>query len=211
MLVNRDLVSKDKQPKNLTDLLESRWKGRIGIAKPLFGTTATHATCLWLAWGPDKTKTFFRALKANGLNVYSGNKQVAQAVGSGEIAVGLTDTDDAVGEIEAGRPVAIVYPDRQADELGTLFIPNTLSILKGAPDAKAAVDLAGYLLSPEIEANLADGPSAQIPLNPKTRLKIQKKPRIETPESVHPMSIDWENAVNSWEATANFLSKEFAG
>ncbi len=60
-----------------------------------------------------------------------GNKQVAQAVGSGQIAFGLTDTDDAIGEIDAGNPVAIVYPDREADGLGTLFIPNTLAILKG--------------------------------------------------------------------------------
>ena len=65
----------------------------------------------------------------------SGNKQVASAVGSGQLALfGLTDTDDAIGEIEAGRPVAIIYPDRgETGELGTLFIPNVLAIPKGAP------------------------------------------------------------------------------
>ena len=47
------------------------------------------------------------------MQVLSGNKQVATAVGSGQIAFGLTDTDDAMGEIDAGSPVAIVYPDRE--------------------------------------------------------------------------------------------------
>ena len=47
---------------------------------------------------------FFRDLKANGVQVLSGNKQVATAVGSGQIAFGLTDTDDAMGEIDAGQP-----------------------------------------------------------------------------------------------------------
>ena len=211
LLVNRDLVPEDQRPKGLADLADPRWKGKIGIAKPLFGTTATHATCLYTVWGADKTKGYFRSLKANGVKVYSGNKQVAQAVGNGEIAIGLTDTDDAIGEVEAGRPVAIIYPDRKANELGTLFIPNTLSIMKGAPDQKAASQLAGHLLSPEVEGRLADGPSAQIPLNPKTRGKVQKAPRIETPETVHPMKVDWEAAVESWEETAKFLTEEFAG
>ena len=98
------------------------------------------------------------------MQVLSGNKQVATAAGSGQIAFGLTDTDDAMGEVEAGSPVAIVYPDRKPDELGTLFIPNTLAIIKGAPHPKAARALADHLLSPEVEAALANGPSAQIPL-----------------------------------------------
>ncbi len=42
-----------------------------------------------------------------------GQQAGRQAVGSGQIAFGLTDTDDAMGEIDAGSPVAIVYPDRQ--------------------------------------------------------------------------------------------------
>src|SRR5581483_1520065 len=116
------------------------------------------------AWGDEKAKAYFKNLKANGLQVLSGNKQVATAVGSGQIAFGLTDTDDAMGEIDAGSPVAIVYPDREPDQLGTLFIPNTLAIIKGAPHPEAARALADHLLSPEIEAALANGPSAQIPL-----------------------------------------------
>jgi hypothetical protein len=51
------------------------------------------------------------------------NNQVAQAVGSGQVAFSLTDTDDAVGMIAAGSPVAIIYPDRRAREVGTLASP----------------------------------------------------------------------------------------
>ena len=61
-----------------------------------------------------KARRYFRDLKANGVQVFSGNKQVATAAGSGQIAIGLTDTDDAMGEIDAGSPVSIIYPDREA-------------------------------------------------------------------------------------------------
>jgi iron(III) transport system substrate-binding protein len=207
LIVNTKLVPEAERPRGIRDLLDPRWKGKIGIAKPLFGTTATQAACLFAAWGDDKARQFFRDLKANDVQVLSGNKQVATSAGSGQIAFGLTDTDDAMGELEAGSPVAIVYPDRKPDELGTLFIPNTLAIIKGAPHPDAARALADYLLSPEVEGSLANGPSAQIPLLQTTTASA----RVETPKTVHAMEVDFEAAAKAWKRTAEFLAAEFAG
>jgi iron(III) transport system substrate-binding protein len=162
LIINTKLVADADRPKGIKDLLNPKWKGKIGIAKPLFGTTATHAACLFAVWGDQKARSFFLDLKANGVQVLAGNKQVAVAAGSGEIALGLTDTDDAIGEIDVGSRVSIVYPDREPDGIGTLFIPNTLAITKGAPHLQAAQALADHLLSPEVETTLATGPSAQI-------------------------------------------------
>ena len=161
LIVNTKLVAEADRPKGIKDLLDPKWKGKIGIAKPLFGTTATHAACLFAAWGDEKAKGYFRDLKANGVQVLSGNKQVATAVGAGQIAFGLTDTDDAMGEIDAGSPVAIVYPDRKPGELGTLFIPNTLAIIKGAPHPKAAAGPGRP--SPEPRDRGGAGPRAERP------------------------------------------------
>jgi iron(III) transport system substrate-binding protein len=206
LLVNTRVVAEAERPRGIQDLLDPRWKGKTAIAKPLFGTTATHAACLFAAWGREKAKTYFTDLKANGVQVLSGNKQVAQAVGSGQVAFGLTDTDDAMGELAAGSPVALVYPDRQEGELGTLFIPNTLAIIKGAPHLAGAEALANHLLSPEVEAALANGPGAQIPL-------LQSTPtpaRVETPRTVHAMAVDFELAATLWDEVAEFLADQFA-
>ncbi len=206
LIVNTKTVSEADRPKGLADLVNPRWKGKIGIAKPLFGTTATQAACLFAAWGEDKARAFFRDLKANGVQVFSGNRQVATAAGSGQIAFGLTDTDDANGEIESGSPVAIIYPDREPDQLGTLFIPNTLAMMKGAPHADAARQLADLIVSPEVETELAQGQSVQIPL-----LKSTKKPaQVETPATVHAMNVDFQAAVKEWDKAAVFLTSEFA-
>ena len=207
LLVNTERVPPDARPKSIHDLTNPKWKGTIGFAKPLFGTTATHAACLFAAWGPEKAKAYFRALKANGAQVLSGNKRVAQAVGSGDLAFGLTDTDDAMGEVDAGRPVAIVYPDREPQELGTLFLPNTLAVIKGCPDPVAAERLVNDLLGPEVESTLAIGPSAQIPLNPAVTVKA----KVETPRTVTPMAADWDKAVDLWDEAMSFLAAEFAG
>jgi iron(III) transport system substrate-binding protein len=208
ILVNTQLVPNvGDYPKSIRDLTATKWKGKIGIAKPLFGTTATHAVCLFDAWGAEGAKAYFRALKANDAQVLAGNKTVATAVGAGRIALGLTDTDDALGEIAAGSPVAIVYPDQAEGELGTLFIPNTLAVIAKAPDRAAAERLANFLLSPEVEAKLAAGPSGQIPLNPAVRVKAQ----VATPATVRPMAVDFEKAAERWDEAAAFLLEEFGG
>lgn len=206
LLVNTDLVPAADRPRGIADLVDPKWKGKIGIAKPLFGTTATHATCLFSVWGDPKAEKYFRDLRTNEVQVLSGNKQVATAVGAGRIAFGLTDTDDAMGEIAAGSPVAIVYPDREPDQLGTLFIPNTIAIIKNGPHPEAARRLADQILSAEVENELAAGPSAQIPL-----LKGSAPSRIETPATVHPMAVDFEAAAGIWNRVARFLAAEFAG
>lgn len=207
LIVNTKLVAEADRPRGIRDLLDPKWKGKIGIAKPLFGTTATQAACLFAAWGDEKAKDFYRKLKANGVQVVSGNKQVATGVGSGQFAFGLTDTDDAMGEVEAGSPVAIVYPDRGPNELGTLFIPNTVAIIKGARNIEPARALADYLLSPEVEAALAVGPGAQIPLLTSTKAPA----RVETPKTVHAMAADFEAAAKLWDRVAAFLADEFGG
>jgi iron(III) transport system substrate-binding protein len=207
LIVNTELVPEADRPDSIQDLLDPKWKGKIAIAKPLFGTTATHAACLFAAWGEEKARKFFEDLKANDVQVLSGNRQVAADVAAGRLAFGLTDTDDALGVIEAGSPVAIIYPDRGEDDLGTLFIPNTLAKVKGAPHPEMADKLAGYLLAPEVETALANGPSAQIPLNP----KVEASARVETPRTVHAMTVDFEKAASLWELTvAPFLADTFA-
>jgi iron(III) transport system substrate-binding protein len=205
LLVNTKLVSEEERPTSIYDLTHEKWKGRIGMAKPLFGTTASHAACLFAALGEEAARKLFRDLKTNDIQILSGNKQVAQAVAAGQIAFGLTDTDDAIIEVDGAQPVTIVYPDREEDELGTLFIPNTVCILKNCPHPEAARKLVDYLLTPGVEAKLSQSRSAQIPLNP----EVEAQPRVETPKTVKAMRVDFAAAAAQWEQVAEFLRKEF--
>ncbi|MCG8448919.1 MAG: extracellular solute-binding protein [Pirellulales bacterium] len=205
ILVNTDLVPEESWPSSILDLTDSTWRGRVGLAKPLAGTTASHAACLFAVWGEKRAQEFFHAVKANA-RIMSGNKQVALAVAAGELAFGLTDTDDAMVELDNGRSVAIVYPDQAKEQLGTLFIPNTIALIEGAPRRESAEQLIDFLLSPTVERLLAAGPSAQIPLNP----EVGYQPRVESPHTIRAMAVDFEAAARHWNTAAEFLRQEFA-
>lgn len=206
LLVNTQALAEGQRPDSIYDLADERWKDKCGIAKPLFGTTATHVACLFAHLGEEKAQQLLTDLKANDVQVFPGNKQVAQAVSSGQIAFGLTDTDDAMGEINQGHPVEIVYPDQQEDGLGTLFIPNTLAIIKGSPHRDEARQLVDHLLTPEIEVELANGPSAQIPLNTEVDVEL----RVQTPRTVRAMQVDFYKAADLWDVAARAACDTFA-
>lgn len=216
LIVNTDLVSEAERPKSLLDLTEPKWKGKVAIAKPLFGTTATQAACLFEVMGSEKAKKFYTDLRANGVQVVPGNKQVAEAVAKGRVAMGLTDTDDAMIELEARRPVALVYTDRDGHpdfpRMGNLYIPNTLMIIKGSPNPEGARKLVDYLLNAEVEKRLAETAGWQIPMNPKVTANLPAA--IERPRgaggTVKPMEPDFSRAADLWDEVQNFLRNEFA-
>lgn len=216
LLINTKLVPVTERPETLLELTLPRWKDKVVMAKPQFGTTATQAACLFEVLGTERAEAFYRGLRDNGVRVVPGNKQVAEAVGRGEAAVGLTDTDDAIVEIEAGSPVAILFPDRaghaEFPRMGTLFLPNTVALIKGGPNPEGGKVLIDYLLSPAVEQRLAESASHQIPLNP--QVKAGLPPSIERPRdaggTVQAMAVDFDRAADLWDPVQAFLRDTFA-
>lgn len=212
LIVNTNLVPEADRPRSLLDLTAPTWKGKVAIAKPQFGTTATQAACLFEVLGPDAAKGFFRGLKANEVKVVAGNKQTARGVAAGDFAVGLTDTDDALIELNAGKPVALVFADAGGHSahprLGVLYIPNTVAVVRGSPNAAGARRLVDYLLRPETEARLAAGGGFQIPLNPHAKADLPAA--LVPPAKVKVMAVDWDRAADRWEEAQMFLRDEFA-
>jgi len=165
LIINTELVPPDKYPTSIFDLLAPSWQGpEIGIAYPLFGTTATHAAALYAALGPQEGHAYFDALQARGVRVVDGNSVVRDLVANGDLALGLTDTDDACSAIKKGAPVTAIFPDQESDALGTLVIPNTVALIAGAPHPEAGQALIDFLLHTETETAMIASGWSHVPL-----------------------------------------------
>jgi len=167
ILVNTDEVTPDRYPSSIYDLLDSTWPAdRIGIAYPMFGTTATQAAALYADLGPDAARAYFQGLADRGVRVVDGNSVVRDMVASGQLTFGLTDTDDACSAVERGDPVAIIFPDQGEGELGTLVIPNTVALIAGGPHPDEGRAFVDYIVSVETEQRLVEAGWSHVPVRP---------------------------------------------
>ncbi len=201
LIVNEARVPADAMPTSVEDLCDPRWKGQVGMAKPLFGTTATHAAALFSLQGPEAAQAFFKRLRDNEVVICAGNADVKDRVVAGELAFGWTDTDDAHLALLAGEKVKVVFPDQ--DGQGTLLIPNSVALIKGAPHSDEAKALIDALLSKDTEEALAVARSAQIPL----REGLERPAWI--PKSLKALAVDWEAAGTAFAAARTYLETEF--
>ncbi len=135
-------------PRSLLELTNAVWRGKIALAYPLFGTTATHFLALRQRWGEAGWLAWCRALQANKPFVVDGNSVVVKLVGRGEAWIGLTDSDDIAAGQADGLPVTGT-PMREV-----LFIPNAVAVIRHAPHPESAQRLFEYLQSRAVSDRL---------------------------------------------------------
>lgn len=162
LIVNTQLVPADAIPSTLADLADPRWKGKVAIAKPYFGTTSTHFAALFSRWGEAPFTQFLQSLKTNQVALLPGNADVRDAVAAGRFALGLTDSDDALGAIQAGKPVRMIFPDQGRE--GAFGVFHTVALIKGGPNPQTALRLAEYLASEATESELIRSGAVQLPV-----------------------------------------------
>jgi iron(III) transport system substrate-binding protein len=197
---NTTLVTPADAPTSVFDLADPRWRGQVAIADPRFGSTSFHVAALYAAAGDERMDAFFRRLKVNDVKIVDGNSVVRDLVARGEVKVGLTDTDDVNVAIEDGQPIAMVLPD--ASGLGVPVMPNMVSLIANAPHVEEGRRLIDYLLSRDVEEQLARSAAVQIPLH----AGVPGPKNIPAIETFTPMTLDFTKAAQRVEEVTGRLA-----
>jgi iron(III) transport system substrate-binding protein len=220
LLVNRKILPDEASwPTSVDDLLDARWGAegrRVAVAKPLVGTTYTHAVAMLTA-DEARARAFWTAVherEGKGeVKTVPGNGAVMTLVSDSKngVAWGLTDTDDARVAVErmekGGDPVAVVYPDQAEGKPGTVVIPNTVALVRGGPNPKAAERLLRWIVSKETEARMAASSIASIPV----REDVAAPAHVRRPgKDFRAASVDWAAVGANRERWTQFLKNLFA-
>ena len=171
-------------PKSLEDVLDAKWKGRLVMAAPEFGTTGGDVASWFAHYGPDRARQILEALKANDIRIVSGNSTAVRMVATGQADVCFTDTDDVYAAQRNGWPVAMNFLDQAGD--GVLTIPNTAAVVKGAAHLENAGELMDFLLSEELELMLVRSDSHNTP----THEAVAEQFKLYDIEK--PLNVDYE-------------------
>jgi iron(III) transport system substrate-binding protein len=136
-------------PNSLLELTNEIWRGKITLAFPQFGTTATHFHALKQLWGEASWLAWCRSLAANKPFIVDGNSVVVKQVARGEAWIGLTDSDDIAAGQREGLPIAALPFTEES-----LLIPNTIAVIRDAPHPANAQRLFDYLERREVADKL---------------------------------------------------------
>ena len=148
-------------PTSLLELTNEIWRGKVALAFPQFGTTATHFHALKQLWGETAWLAWCRALAANKPFIVDRNSVVVKMVARGEAWIGLTDSDDIAAGRREGLPITALpltpalSPSEGARESEALLIPNTVAVVRNAPHPANAQKLFEYLQQREVMEKLA--------------------------------------------------------
>ena len=145
---NTDKVRKEELPKSYQDLLDPKWKGRLGVEAE---DHAWFATLLSELGEERGAKLFNNIVSTNGMSVRKGHSLLANLVASGEVPLALSVYNWSPGQMKAKGAVPIEG----------LFIPpviaqpSAIGLMKRAPHPAAALLFYDFMLT-EGQKMLAD-------------------------------------------------------
>ncbi len=202
LIYNKNMLNEEDVPQSIFDLTDAKYKGMVAIANPLFGTTTFHFAALYTALGDERAREFINGLENNGVVIATSNGDVKKRVVQGEIACGLTDTDDANEALKNGDEIGVVFLDQNEGGLGSLIMPNTVCLIKNSPNKENARKLFDYLISKKTEAKLAES-CAQMPLH--KGVKVPEN--VPSLDNIIPMKIDYEKTAEKLNDIVNDLER----
>jgi len=137
IVYNTNALSEVDLPDSIYDLVDSKWKGRIGWA-PTNGSFQAMVTAMRVLWGEEKTTKWLERIQANGPGIYSNNTTQVAAAAAGEIDVGLVNH---------------YYLHRFLQEEGDEFAARNYHPKDGGPGSLIMVAGAGILSTAENRDN----------------------------------------------------------
>lgn len=153
-VVNPDLV--DDPPTTIDELLDPRWKGKIGFA-PTNASWQAFVTGLRVLRGDDAARAWLEGFAANDPVPYERNGVVRDAVNSGEVEVGLVNHYYLYEKIAAEGADAVVAVNQFAapGDPGGLVNVAGVGVLGSSDNQAAALALVEFLLGEEAQGYFA--------------------------------------------------------
>ena len=136
-----DRISAADAPKTMADLLNAKWRGRLGTTRHMEDYLNSTLTRL----GQDKGMEFVKGLAAQRSRIYQSHAALSDALAAGEIDVAWSIIAARPIELATkGAPVAHVLSDPAIAE------GNTISIGRDTTRPHAAALFLDVMLSPEV-------------------------------------------------------------
>jgi iron(III) transport system substrate-binding protein len=149
-------------PETVFDLTDERWRGKIGFP-PSNASFQAFVSAMRVDVGDERTRDWLEAIDANEPKLYENNLQTVEAIGNGEIDVGLVNHYYLYEIRREQGDVPVQNHFFRTGDPGSLVNAAGVGILGSADSGDAARRLLDYLLSAEGQRYFAEK-TAEYPL-----------------------------------------------
>jgi iron(III) transport system substrate-binding protein len=155
LVYNSEQVREADLPDSVLDLTDRRYAGKIAIA-PANGSFQDFVTAMRQLQGEEAATAWLKAMAANRPRTYANNNAIVEAVGRGEVQMGLVNHYYNY-RFRQENPYTPSRNHIFADgDVGALVIPSTATMLAGSDKAEEAGRFIEFLLSPEAQRYFSD-------------------------------------------------------
>lgn len=159
LVYNTQAVATGDLPASVWGLTNTRWKDKIGVAPTNASFQAFLGATIQLH-GEDRVRTWLRGLEANDIASYPNNTAVVQAVGRGDIDVGLVNHYYLYNVLSETPGLPIRNHWFRDGDPGNLVLAAGVGIVSSTQKAAAAKRFVDFLLSKWAQRFIARGPGA---------------------------------------------------
>jgi iron(III) transport system substrate-binding protein len=154
IVYNADLVDEADLPTSILDLTDPIYNGQVGVA-PSNGSFQDFVTAMRSELGDDATLEWLAGMAANNSPNYPKNSPIVDAVGRGEIPMGLVNHYYNLRALEADPSLPSANHFLATDDLGSLVIVTGGAVLASSDAPDEAQQLLEFLLSADAQATFA--------------------------------------------------------
>jgi iron(III) transport system substrate-binding protein len=147
-------LTEDTVPDSVLDLTDPQWSGRVGWA-PTNGSFQAFVTAMRLELGEDATRDWLEGMIANDVRVYERNTAIVEAVGRGEIDLGLPNHYYLMRYLAEDPGFTAANKFLPGGDIGSLINVAGVGILETTDQPAAAEQLVAFLLSTEAQEYFA--------------------------------------------------------
>ncbi|HUG85887.1 MAG TPA: extracellular solute-binding protein [Euzebya sp.] len=155
LVYNSELIEEDALPTSVFDVTDEPYAGRVAVA-PSNGSFQDFVTAMTITEGEDVTRGWLEALVATDAPTYANNNAIVEAVGRGEVPMGLVNHYYNHRFIDEDPSLPSRNHLFDGDDIGALLIASSVSIIEGSDVTEEARQLVEFLLSEDAQRYFAE-------------------------------------------------------
>jgi iron(III) transport system substrate-binding protein len=201
LVYNADEIDEEELPTSILDLTDPDYRGRVAVA-PSNASFQDFVTAMRQRLGDDETLAWLEGMATNESPVYANNNAIVEAVGRGEVPMGLVNHYYNERFLAEDPSLPSRNAHFESGDLGNLVIESSATVLASNDRGADAQRFVEYLLSEDAQRYFAEE-TFEYPLAE----GVPAPPNLTPLDELEPPEVDIDELGAGFEGTQELIDR----